>query len=373
MNFAYRNTWVKRNTIQLKLIDKDIKRRNELQQKLNNMGKLINNIDEFNHIYKYTNIPSIDMQTGEQSYKYIVDSYYDGHVDENLGTDTIYEWILIDDVDKFQRWYNDGGLQGYTNVPRSKYKSLEYRENVAAHILASNAVKIIRFIVINNIHEFLDKIDGMWALMDPWRYPVNDPECFRLLQAHFTKEHEGIIAGFVNDGYDDYSMIEHVFRFIGPEIAEAIYHEITEISLRLYGTDDIYLRLYVAIEMAKFGHIGPIESFDWDIITKTLSDKNNNTIKNGRVVVKLARLMCSRYDLITKHCECLPFGMNPSTAVYIHDLFSENGLIKIALHEPFLTAYEYDLFRVNINRENQIVMSEHEEEEWICTDDELYW
>jgi hypothetical protein len=228
---------------------------------------------------------------------------------------------------------------------------------------------------MNNIHEFLDKIDGMWGLMDPWRHPVNHPECFRLLQEHFTKEHEGIIAEFINSGYEnEFSMVGYVYRFIRPEIAEAIYLEITEISKRLYGTDDIYLSLYVAIEMAKFGHIGPIESLDWETITKMLSDKNNNTSRNGRVIVRLAaRLMQSRYDLITEHNECLPFGMNPSTAVYIHDLFSENGLIRIALPEQLLAKYNDDLFRVNINSENQIVMSEHEEEEWVCTDDELYW
>ena len=54
------------------------------------------NMPIFNHIYKYSNVLSIDLQTGEQTYKYIVDSYYDGHVDEKLGTDTIYEWILND-------------------------------------------------------------------------------------------------------------------------------------------------------------------------------------------------------------------------------------------------------------------------------------
>ena len=52
MNIANRNRWVKRNTIQLKLLDRDIKRRNELQQKLIDMGKLVNDIDKFNHIYK---------------------------------------------------------------------------------------------------------------------------------------------------------------------------------------------------------------------------------------------------------------------------------------------------------------------------------
>lgn len=330
MNMAHRNTWVKRNTIQLKLIDRDIKRRNELQQKLIDMGKLVNNIDEFNHIYKYVNVPSIDLKTREQSYKYIIDSYYDGHVDERLGMDTIYEWILKDDINRFQQWYNDGGLREYDNAQRGKDKNLEYRENIAAHILASNAVKIIRFIIMNNLHEFLDKIDEKWALMDPWRYPVNDAECFRLLQERFTKEHESSISRFVDsEYYKKHSMVGYVYRYIRPEIAEAIYHEIMEISMRLYGTDDIYLRLYVVIEMAKFGHIGPIESLDWEAVTKTLSDENSYTLKNRHIVPKLAHLIRPRYPLITDYFNCLPFGMNPSTAVYIHNLFSENGLDRI--------------------------------------------
>ena len=372
-NLAYRTTWAKRNTIQLKTVDKDIKRRNELQQKLNDMGKLANSIDNFNHIYKYTRIPSIDRQTGERSYKYVIDSHYDGHIDENLGTDTIYEWILNDDVDRFQQWYNDGGLQEYSNGYRNNDRNLEYRKNIADHILSSNAVKILRYIIMNNLHEFLDKPYGMWALMDPWRCPVNNPEFFRLLQERFTKEHDGIVAEFIDSGYDDYDMVGHVYRFIRPEIAEAIYQEIMEISSRLYGTDDIYLRLYVAIEMAKFGHIGPIESLDWETITKTLSDKNKSTIKAEHVLLKLVQLMQSRRALMKEHCECLPFGMNPSTAVYIHDLFSENGLVRIALSDQLLDKYcDEGLLVAGIDRENPIVMLEYEEDEWVCTDDELY-
>lgn len=345
-NLAYKNTWLKRNTIQLKVIDKDIKRRNELQQKLIDIGKLVNDIDEFNHIYKFTNIPSIDLKTGERSYKYVIDAYYDGHVDEKLGTDTIYEWILNDDVNRFQQWYNDGGLREYNNVPRGKYKNLKYREDIADHILASNAVKIIRFIIINDIHEFLDDIDGGWASMDPWRKPVNDPECFRLLQERFREEHERVIAEIVDSESIDYLIVSRVYRYIRPEIAEAIYHEITEISLRLYGTDDIYLRLYVAIEMAKFGHIGPIESLDWEIITKTLSDENTYTSKNKYVMAKVAHLTRPRYSLITEHRDCLPFGMNPSTAVYIHNLFSENGLDKIDTIGPGLRKQLMDTWGV---------------------------
>ncbi len=329
MNLAYRNCWVKRNTIQLKLLDKDIKRRNELQQKLIDMGKLVNKIDEFNHIYKYTNVPSIDLKTRKRSYKYIIDSYYDGHVDERLGTDTIYEWILNDDVNRFQQWYNDGGLREYNNVPRGKDKNITYIESITYHIVSSNAVKIIRFIIMNNIREFLDDIDGMWVSMDPWSHPVNDPECFRLLQERFTNEHDDAVSRFVHSGYDHKLIVSYVYRYIRPEIAEAIYNEIMEISVRLYGTVDIHLCLYVAVEMAKFGHIGPIESLDWDIITKTLSDINSYTLENKYVMAKMAQLIRPRYPLITEHRDRLPFGMNPSTAVYIHELFSENGLDKI--------------------------------------------
>ena len=356
MNLANRNRWVKRNTIQLKLLDKDIKRRNELQKKLIDMGKLVNKIDEFNHIYKYTNIPSIDLKTGERSYKYVIDSYYDGQVDERLGTDTIYEWILNDDVERFQQWYSDGGLREYNNVSRGKDKTLEYKFSVAYHIISSNAVKIIRFIIMNDLREFLDKIDGMWVLMDPWNHhPVNDPECFRLLQERFREEHEDIVAEFVDSGYDDYSMVSHVYRYLRPEIAEAIYHEITEISVRLYGTIDIHLCLYVAVEMAKFGHIGPIESLDWDAVRKTLSDINSYTLKNKYVTAKVAQLIRPRYDLISEHRDCLAFGMNPSTAVYIHNLFSENGLDRIdsigaGLRKQFLDVFGEDAEKYIIPR-----------------------
>ena len=355
MTFAYRNTWLKRNTIRLKAIDKDIKRRSELQQKLSDMGKLVNKLDEFNHIYKFTNIPSIDIKTGERSYKYVIDSYYDGHVDERLGTDTIYEWILNDDVNRFQQWYNDGELREYDNVQRGKYKNLKYREDIADHILASNAVKIIRFIIMNDIHEFLDDIDGGWASMDPWRKPVNDLECFRLLQERFKEEHNDVIAEFVNSESVDYLIVSRVYRHIRPEIAEAIYQEISEISVRLCGTVDIYLCLYVAVEMAKFGHIGPIESLDWEAVTKTLSDINSYTVKNKYVTAKVAQLIRPRYDLISLHRDCLAFGMNPSTAVYIHNLFSENGLDRIdsigtGLRKQFLDVFGEDVEKYIIPR-----------------------
>ena len=371
--FAYMDRYVKRTEIQLKILDKDIKLRIELQQELSEKGKLINRIDEFNHLFKFTSIPSIDMKTGHESYKHVIDTYYDGRVDEKLGKDTIYEWILNDDHERFRQWYIEGGLQQYLDRPNGEDMNLIYREDIAAHILDSKAVKIIRFIIMNDIHEFLDEIDGMWALMDPWRYPVNDAECFRILQERFMESHKHAIECFMYDSFDSYGMPENVYRLIKSEIADAIYHEIIETLRRLYGNENAYLQLYVAISMAKFGHISPIESLDWDIITKTLSDKSNYTVNNGRIIFKLAQLMRSRYDLITKHCECLPFGMNPSTAVYIHDLFSENGLVKIALPEQLLDKYYADLLGVNINRDNQIVMAEHEEEEWVCTDDELYW
>lgn len=342
MNIANRNRWLKRNTIQLKLLDKDIKRRNELQQKLNDMGKLVNNIDKFNHIYKY--LPTFDQQTGgHSSYNYVIDSYYDGLVDEKSGTDTIYEWILNDDIDRFQQWYNNGGLHEFNNVQHAENKNLEYRENIAAHILASSAVKIIRFIIMNDIREFLGDIDGKYGLIDPWRHPVNDPECFRLLQERFREEHENIVTEFVDSDCINFITVRSIYRYIRPEIADAIYHEIMEISSRLYGTDNIYLRLYVAVEMAKFGHIGPIESLDWEAVRKTLSDENSYMHKNKYIIAKVAQLIRPRDALISKHRNCLPFGMNPSTAVYIHELFSENGLDKIdsigtGLRKQFLAA-----------------------------------
>ena len=358
MDFVNRNRWVKRNTIQLKLLDKDIKRRSELQQKLIDMGKLVNDIDKFNHIYKYVYVPTIDLQTGIQSYKYVIDSYYDGHVDERLGTDTIYEWILNDDINRFQQWYNDGGLREYDNAPHGKNKNLEYRKDIAAHILASNAAKIIRFIIMNNISEFIGSDDGRWSLMDPWIQPVNDPECFRLLQVRFMKEHERIVRGSIDNDND---IMDYTYRYIKQEIAEAIYNEISEILTRIYGTDNISHRLHVAIEMAKFGHIGPIESLDWETITKTLSDKDNYE-NNEYVILKLARLMESRHALLSKHNDCLPFGMNPSTAVYLHDLFSENGLVKIALREPFLFGCSCNTLGIKVNSENQIIMAEYDED-----------
>ena len=363
MNLATENRWDARNTIQLKLLNKDVKRRSELRQKLINMGKLVNDISEFNHIYKY--LPVINAQTGKRMpYKYIIDPYYDGHVDERLGTDTIYEWILNDDADRFQQWYNNGGLHEYDNAERGEKKSREYIEDIASHILASNAINIIRFVIMNNISEFLDRIKGRYALMDPWIYPVNDAGCFRLLQEHYTKEHERIIDGFVNSEYDnDYGLLRHVYRHIRPEIAEAIYQEIMDISMRLYGTDDMYLRLYVAVEMAKFGHISPIESLDWETVTLTLSDRNMYTVKSGVVALKLSHLLGYRQFLLNKHRDCLPFGMNPSTAVYLHDLFAENGLIRITLREPFLVAYGDDTLGVKVNRYSQIVMAEYRDEE----------
>ncbi len=363
INLAKRNRWVDRNTIQLRLLDKDVKRRSELQQKLIDMGKLVNDIDSFNHIYKYVFVSSNRLPIGQQ-YKYVIDSYYDGHVDERLGTDTIYEWILNDDANKFQQWYNTGGLHEYNNSERGNDKSLKYVKDIASHILTSNAIGIIRFIIMNRVHEFLDMHNGRYALMDPWIYPVNDAECFRLLQAHFTKEHEAIIAEFIHSDYDnDYSTVKHVYRYIRSEIAEAIYHEIMDISMRLSGTDDMYLRLYIAVEMAKFGHIGPIESLDWETATRTLSDKDGYAIKRDLVTIKLARLMGYRRSLIATHSNCLPFGMNPSTAVYLHDLFAENGLIRIAVCEPSLVAYCGDAaLGIKVDRYKQIVMAEYRDD-----------
>jgi hypothetical protein len=322
------------------MLDKDIKLRMELQQKLSEKGKLINRIDEFNHLFKFISIPSIDMKTGHESYKHVIDTYYDGHVDERLGTDTIYEWILNDDHERFRQWYIEGGLQRYRNRPNGDDMSLIYREDIAAHILESNAVKIIRFIIMNDIHEFLDEIDGMWALMDPWRYPVNDAECFRILQERFMESHELVVEYFIHNSFDSYGMPENVYRYIRPEIAEAIYHEITEISRRLHVKENVYLQLSVAIKMAKFGHIGPIESLDWEVVRKALSDENNYTLKNRYVIPKVAQLIRPRYALISSHSECLPFGMNPSTAVYIHNLFSENGLVRTTLPEQLLDRYD---------------------------------
>ena len=178
------------------------------------------------------------------TYKYTIDSYYDGQVDERLGTDTIYEWI-----------FNDESL--------------------------------------------------------------------------------------------NYFAASSVYRYIQPEIAEAIYHEISKILTRLHGTDAIYFRLYVAVEMAKFGHIGPIESLDWEAVRKALSDKNTYTIKHRDAIIMVTRLIESRHELITKHRDCLPFGMNPSTAVYLHDLFAENGLVdidllKTVLRKQFMVEWKED-------------------------------
>ena len=357
MNLADENSWVKRNMIQLKLLDRDIKRRIEIQQKLIEMGRLNNDIDKFNHIYKY--IPTHGSpKLGRMPYKYIIDSYYDGHVDERLGTDTIYEWILNDDIDRFQQWYNDGGLREYISAERGNDKNTEYIANIAAHILASNAAKIIRFVIMNNVREFLEDTDEGYALMDPWRHPVNDPECFRLLQERFMKDHESIITVAVNSGYEYHIAVNNVYRYIQPEIAEAIYHEISEISMRLCGTDAIYFRLYVAVEIAKFGHIGPIESLDWEAITRTLSDKNSYTFENSDVIIMVTRLIESKHELINKPHDYLPLGMNPSTAVYLHDLFVENGLVDIDLLKTILhNQYAFKWIEGNQVNDNQIDMS----------------
>ena len=54
--------------------------------------------------------------------------------------------------------------------------------------------------------------------------------------------------------------------------------------------------------------------------------------------------------------------MNPSTAVYLHDLFSENGLVKIALRKPFLFGCSCDTLGIKVNSENQIIMAEYDED-----------
>ena len=372
---AYRNAWVKRNTIQLKAIDKDIKRRIEIQQKLNDMGKLVNDISEFNRIYKHTNIPSIDLRTGIRSCKYIIDFCYDGHIDERLGTDTIYEWILNDDVDRFQQWYNDRGLHEYNNVPRGKDKNIKYRKNIAAHILASKAIKIIRYIIMNHIPEFLDEIHGMWALMDPWRYPVNDPECFRILQERFRLIHEQTVRLYLENDMSNTGVLpEHVYRFIKPEIAMAIFNEMIEIFTQLTGESNICFSLFVAISFAKYGHIEPVESLDWNDISKRLSIVNGYTYKQSFYPQEWIPLFWSRDAILSDGPYNMPFGMNPATAVYLHDLFAENDAIKIQLDKQLIdsikdTVNDYHLY---IPEDGYITMAGFEEEELMCTDDELY-
>ena len=351
-SFAYMNTWAKRNTIQLKLLDRDIRRRIEIQQKLSDSDKLVNRIDEFNHLFKYLHIPSVDLTTGDISYKYVIDSYYDEQVDEKLGTDTVYEWILNDDVNRFQQWYVNGGLNIYSNSPRSKDKTIEFRMSIATHILSSNAVKITRYIIMNRIPEFLNEIHGMWALMDPWRYPVNDPECFRLLQECFKEKHKKAISLYLNNNATNTGVLpEYVYRFIKPEIAMAIFNEMVDIYTQLTGESNTCFGIFVAISIAKYGHIEPVESLDWEAITRTLSDKSSYTLKHRYYIsTGVCRLIQPRCNLINNHHDCLPFGMNPSTAVYIHDLFAENGLVRIDSLKSILR----DHFAIELREDDQI-------------------
>ena len=370
--FAYMNTWVKRNTIQLKMLDKDIKRRIEIQQKLSNSGKLVNRIDEFNHLFKFLHIPSIDIKWGDLAYKCIIDSYYDGQVDERLGMDTLYEWILNDDVDSFRQWYASGYLNTYSKKPRGNDKTFEFRANIASHILSSNAIKIIRFIIMNDIREFLNK---RCALMDPWIQPVNDPECFRLLQEYFREEHKKDISIYLNNDTMHTSVLpENVYRFIKPEIATAMFNEIVDIFTQLTGESNICFCLFIALSIAKYGHIEPVESLDWDDISKRLCTVKEYTYNNSFNPREWLLLFLSRNMILSDGSDSMPFGMNPATAVYLHDTFAEHNFTRMQLDERLIDNLEDTISgsRLDVRKDGHITLAEFEEEEWICTDDELY-
>lgn len=368
--FAYLNTHAMRTCITLKMLDNDIVRRKALQSRLAESGMLVNRIDHFNVLYRFER--KIVREKGFDVYDPVVDTYYTGHVNERLGTDTIYEWILNDDVDRFHQWYNDRGLYCYDNQLRGVEKRINFRFQVAEHILASNAKNIIRFIVLNNIHEFLDNIDGMHALMDPWRYPVNDPECFRLLQEHFHEQHKRSVQRYIDDDLSRYCLPDRVYRYIAPEIANAIFTEINELYYSIYANDNICMQVNIAVHMAKYGHVIPIESIDLVSLSERLIDKDNYTDIEASCIVGWKRLFFSRIQLLTGRYDDCPFGMNPATAVYLHDLLSANGLTRIQLRGELIELLD-GLPYYEISKDNRLTMAEFEEEEWVCTDDELYW
>ena len=380
---AHENAYTNRTVVQLKILDNDIVRRKELQQRLAKSGMLVNRIDRFNVLYRFER--KIIHEKGLEVYDTVIDTYYTGHVNERLGTDTIYEWILNDDADKFQQWYTDGGLHSYDNQLRGEEKRFNFGSQVAKHILASNAKNIIRFILLNNIHAFLDSISGIYALMDPWKYPVNDPECFRLLQEHFHEQHKRIVQRFINDDFSPYWFSDYVYRHITPDIAYAIFTEINELYYSLYNDDNMCMQVSIAVQMAKYGHVIPIESIDLVSLSARLSNKDNYTEEESKCIMRWKRLFFSRQTLLNGACDNCPFGMNPSTAVYLHDLLSENGLIRIQLQDHIVELIEFD-HRYELTNDNRLTMAEFEEEaarfltasegseeEWVCTDDELYW
>ena len=90
-----------------------------------------------------------------------------------------------------------------------------------------------------------------------------------------------------------------------------------------------------------------------ETIMKTLSDENSYTLKNKDTVIIVTRLIESRHELIAKYRDCLPFGMNPSTAVYLHDLFVENGLVEIDLLKTILR----ERFMIDRKKDDQVDIS----------------
>ena len=390
--FANKNRYAVRNTIQLKRLQKEINKRIAVQNRLKEAGSLVNSIDEFNHIYKYLNIPSVDIKTGDTSYKIAIDSYYDGQVDERLGTDTIYEWILDDNLERFQEWYSNDGLNMYRSDYHGTDKTRKFIEDIAEHILRSSATNIIRFIIMNRVPEFLNRrAIERYALMDPWYNPVDDPECFRLLQAHFHDEHLTVALEYL-EHYDHLahsfyqSIAPVIYRCASPGIADAIYREIVEIASNLNTScTTIEICFYEAMEAAKFGHNEPIESLDWDALRSLWCGEEDIIESDSFFIQYWFELLWPRDELLHSSNVATMIGMNPSTAVYLHDLLDEHGITRDSLrpylqcqldnsHSAFhrrMISDSDDLF----SNDDRIISASYAYDQTVSdlTDDELYW
>lgn len=339
---------VRRNVIQIKLLDRDITYRQNCYAYSLSLGQELNDISAFNKLLSFSPKPCADLLL-KRTFDYSVHPHrLTGKVDEIFGKNTIYEIIINDDVDAFREWlYIHDGLSAFMKAPSFLKQGSQYPINALCdlcyHIRTQCPINIIRCMIINKEDSILgpytgDDFYGIRRQLDPWEYAINNPEAYRLLSEYYRPYHVDLVKELSSSTmFDTYFFprswsLPHAL----PEIAERMFLDMHELYQTVHGSPlNIIHSLALGFLFTKYGHTGWMAHIDETELKDVLQTPEKQSVYCD-FLEDIKDILIGIDEFSGYYSR--PYGMNRTSALFLHDYLEDIEVRKIVTEK-----WDFDL------------------------------